>query len=166
MSFACDKLSKLSMMSQQPLHLSKLPTLNISPGAKHKEGESGECLCSLGKIAAYTEDREGALWCGEGAVIQKSTWRNSHFVAVLSGSLSAVWLDCLTRTVVLMTLVILVVIHTSTCRETRKITRSFPINHTLLKYQSSSPFPYWMQPTQQYLDVLLTQIFPFRSTTS
>ena len=38
MPFACDKLSKLSMMSQQPLHLSKLPTLNISPGAEHEEG--------------------------------------------------------------------------------------------------------------------------------
>ena len=61
MSFACDKLSKLSMMSQQPLHLSKLPTLNISPGAEHEEGESGECLCSFGKIQVYTEDREGGL---------------------------------------------------------------------------------------------------------
>ena len=60
-----------------------------------------------------------------------------------------------------MTLIILVVIYTSTCQETGKITRSFPINHALLKYQPLSPFHYRMQPTQQYLDVLLTQIFPF-----
>ena len=45
--------------------------------------------------------------------------------------------------------------------KTRKMTRSFPINHALLKYQSLSPLHYRMQPTQQYLDVLLTQIFPF-----
>ena len=72
MSFACDKLSKLSMMSQQPLHLSKLPTLNISPGAEHEEGESGECLCSLGKIPAYTEDREGGCIVGRGLLFKRA----------------------------------------------------------------------------------------------
>ena len=98
MSFACDKLSKLSMMSQQPLHLSKLPTLNISPGAEYEEGESGECLCSLGRIPAYTEDREGGpLMWREGCYSKehlKISWHagDSHFVAVLSGFLEC----CLT----------------------------------------------------------------------
>ena len=91
----------------------------------------------------HWRQRRGPLTWGEGCYSKehlKTSWhaRDSHFVAELSGFLECLfdWTVWRQRTIVLMTLVILFVIYTSTCQETRKITRSFPINHALQKYQS------------------------------